>query len=111
MLLYLIEDEDSGYQTGLAETPEGKQVSRLMYVHSVTACEDHHCYIHNTASLHPLSMEPVVWNDQYQTMERVCAHQQLHPDKDNVDYFLQNGGFPYVHTPCDGCCTNEGYKG
>lgn len=107
---YLIEDPETGFFTDLADNPEGPKVSRLNFVHSQMACAYRHCAIHGTASIHPLSMEPLIWDDDYQTVQRLCAHGIKHPDKDNVDYFEEIGGFPYVHNQCDGCCTEEGYK-
>ena len=101
---YLIDDPETGSVTGIAYSPEGPMETRLLYTHRPTACADHYCAIHNRASIHRLSMEPLVWNQQYGCLERMCSHGQLHPDKDNLDYFNTIGGFPYDHDSCDGCC-------
>ena len=110
-LTFLVEDETTGYLTSITYDPYGAPVSRLVGVHSSAACKDHYCAIHNRPSIHPLSMEPLVWNDEYACLERLCSHGYVHPDKDNVDYFEKIGGFPHEHNTCDGCCTEEGYKG
>lgn len=110
-ITYLVDDPDTGYLTGIAFEPYGPKVERLIGVHNPANCLGHHCAIHNRPSIHPLSMEPVIWNQDSLCLERLCSHGYIHPDKDNVDYFETIGGFPYEHTKCDGCCTNEGYKG
>ena len=110
-ITFLVENPDNGFQTGIAYSPDGKRVETLIGVHSPLKCLDHYCAIHNRPSIHPLSMEPLIWNQYYACMERLCVHNQLHPDKDNFDYFETVGGFPYDHDPCDGCCTEEGYRG
>ena len=107
-MYYMVEDPTTGYNTGLAEKKGGKIVTNLIYVHRSEHCAGHHCYIHNTSSVHPLSMEPALWSDEDMYVYRECIHGLAHPDRDNEQYHLSQGSDRVTHE-CDGCCKDGGY--
>lgn len=105
---YLVPDPETGYYTKVSLTPHGESIYTLHYVHSSKQCEGRNCVIHNNPSLHPLTMEPAVWNDEETAVERVCVHGVVHPDVDDLDYRKTVGQYyVYLEHECDGCCGLE----
>ena len=75
----------------------------LVGVHTILVCRNP-CPIHNTASDHNLSKEPLYFDENRGILLRECTHGIKHPDYDSARYYytvnLQNMN---VHV-CDGCC-------
>jgi hypothetical protein len=105
--MYLCEDPKTGYLTMLEESPDSGAVFRLGNTHQPSQCSDHPCVIHNTGSLHPLTMEPAFWNAEQGCIERVCYHGVHHPDRDDEAYYISMGHGSRDHDDCDGCCTGS----
>ena len=106
-VMYLVEAED-GLCRGISSSPEGPIEYHLHNVHSPTLCEERNCAIHNNPSLHPLSMEPLVWDDATAAVKRQCVHGVLHPDPDDLGYRKTIGMYEmYLIHQCDGCCGLE----
>lgn len=75
----------------------------IKYVHSPSQCagRDYGCWIHHPLE-HPLWKAPV-WFEPGRT-SRICPHDQLHPDPQDVAFYHHAAGrMPLVHE-CDGCC-------
>lgn len=103
--VYLIQDEETEAYIGLSNTPDGPIQTFLVGVHKVFVCEDRHCAIHNNPSLHPLSMEPLVWDNNGAAVQRQCVHGVIHPDFDDLEYRKTVGQYYlYLDHDCDGCC-------
>lgn len=99
----------------LIVTTDGAQ---LVQVHERTWCQGHYatgtrsvvdddladpgyrCCVH-APSAHPLRAAPLRWSDGQRVMYRLCVHDVLHPDPD--DLRVRFGFYPREH-PCDGCC-------
>lgn len=101
---YLIQDEKTGYYNKLTDSPDSELYDGFLRTHSPDECSDHPCAIHNTSSIHRLSMAPLFWRDDIKILERICSHGVGHPDKDAADYLTSIGkGAANIHG-CDGCC-------
>lgn len=86
----------------------------LMRVHRLGNCFGQFCCIHKPSD-HPLANAPMIWNEKYRVMLRLCPHQELHPDPDswlyrNASYLLgiHDGPPPPWHACCDEkCCSRD----
>ena len=106
-VLYLIQTE-SGLYNGIASNPEGPAEYHLLNVHNEKLCAPRNCAIHNNPSLHPLTMEPLVWDDEWVAVKRQCVHGLIHPDVDDLGYRKTVGQYyVYLKHDCDGCCGLE----
>ncbi len=105
---YLVFDERTGMYTGLADNPNKGPEARLISVHKLSQCEQRNCAIHDNPSLHPLTMEPLVWDEVYVAVKRQCVHGVIHPDVDDLGYRKTVGQYYlYLEHDCDGCCGLE----
>lgn len=68
------------------------------------ADDDYACCVH-APSAHPLSREPLRFNNLSGVMWRLCAHGELHPDPDDLKIRFR---FDLGVHPCDGCCGGVG---
>lgn len=104
---YLHENDETGYFNVISKNPDEFTYERqgVLRTHSYTDCiGDHHCAIHNNASLHPLAWAPLIWDEDLKTLFRVCEHDHLHPDYDSATWLQSKGDWhKNIHT-CDGCC-------
>ena len=106
-IIYLVQTEDGTY-SGLSYDPDGKPKNRLMGVHKIFQCEERNCAVHDNPSLHPLTMEPLVWDDETAAVKRQCSHGLIHPDVDDMNYRKTVGQYYlYLEHKCDGCCGLE----
>lgn len=76
----------------------------LLRTHARTACEGQVCCVHNPSDHHMVSWDQE-WNIRLHLMQRVCEHDVLHPDPDDLMVRTREPGWPHTwaHT-CDGCC-------
>lgn len=72
----------------------------LLKTHAETVCQGQTCCIHNPSD-HHMSGWDQQWDPQAEVMYRICEHESLHPDPDDI-YVRANRGM--VSHPCDGCC-------
>lgn len=72
--------------------------TELFGVHEADQCLGEFCPIHKPSD-HPLKDAKQRWNRDKARMERICIHDEVHPDPD--DY--KNKALHVVHV-CDGCC-------
>jgi hypothetical protein len=82
---------------------------RLIQVHPEDQCATEHCVIHNPSE-HHMRDWPTFWvqaptRDRRGVMYRICPHEFIHPDPDDLVFqkLIGNQTLP-VHI-CDGCCT------
>jgi hypothetical protein len=106
--LYLVQDPKTGNYDQISTCPDCKPMMRLFNTHNPKLCEGRNCTIHNNPSLHALTMEPLVWDEETAAVKRQCIHGFIHPDIDDLEYRKTVGQYhSYVSHDCDGCCGIE----
>lgn len=104
---YLVQTKFGNYD-GISGDPNTSAEHHLIGVHRAQLCEPRNCAIHNNPSLHPLTMEPLVWNPETSAVQRQCSHKVIHPDVDDLNYRKTVGQYYlYLEHDCDGCCGLE----
>lgn len=82
----------------------------MLQTHPADRCEGGYCVIHNPSD-HPLKDAPLHWDDTLRRTDRVCKHDQHHPDPDHLAHVLnEHGLFEWIvhrYHDCDGCCKAE----
>lgn len=103
--LYLLQDPETEWYTKLSLHKDKMPLYNLMRVHDISLCQPRNCAIHNNPSLHQLTEEPLVWDDDWAAVKRECVHGLVHPDVDDLNYRKTTGQY-HVFLPhnCDGCC-------
>ena len=76
----------------------------ILRTHAATVCAGEICCIHNPSD-HHMSGWDQEWQPRLQMMMRVCDHDQVHPDPD--DLVARRQMTPFSHS-CDGCCDPDG---
>lgn len=80
-------------------------------VHPAETCLLEHCCIHGPSD-HPLNTAPLEWVGGI-GMFRMCKHEILHPDPDDIAFKMATGQWMTVEAitsvhlveeNCDGCC-------
>jgi hypothetical protein len=72
----------------------------LLRTHARTVCEGQVCCVHNPSDHHMVTWDQE-WDPRAEMMNRVCDHDHVHPDPDDMFVRSQLG---MVSHPCDGCC-------
>ena len=98
--------------------PLALQDGRLLQVHNQSDCYGPNCCIHNPSD-HPLRNAPLTWYPGVGMM-RVCEHDYIHPDPDDLAVKLRTHGIidglalleaissvHLVEENCDGCCERK----
>ena len=83
-----------------------KTLYPLYNVHDEMECVGRSCVIHRPSD-HPLNTAPLDWDRSLRRMSRVCPHDYLHPDPDDLWYavtFADKDEATYAVHACDGCC-------
>lgn len=87
----------------------------LLRTHPTSACNGDVCCVHNPSDHHMVNW-PQQWDPRGHMMHRLCEHDLVHPDPDDLRYQLMNSlppqtmtlfpgqGLVTTHFPCDGCC-------
>lgn len=80
----------------------------LLQTHSTWLCAGNTCCIHNPSD-HPLRDAPLLWIDQFRSMDRVCSHGFTHPDPDDFSFKVHTGVSHLLLSvigahDCDHCC-------
>jgi hypothetical protein len=79
----------------------------LANIHTADQCSGQHCCIHHPSG-HHMATWTHRWDSTDKQMWRVCPHQMLHPDPDDLGFHIGRygeweGRVLFTH-PCDGCC-------
>lgn len=82
----------------------------LLATHPADRCEGGYCVIHNPSD-HPLKDAPIHWDEERRRTDRVCRHDQHHPDPDHLAYVADTQGMleylKHKRHDCDGCCRRK----
>lgn len=106
--LYLLQNPETGWYTQLSLYKDKMPLYNLMNVHPIQHCEIRNCAIHNNPSLHQLTEEPLVWDEEWAAVQRECSHGMVHPDMDDLGYRKTVGQYHvFLAHECDGCCGLE----
>ena len=76
----------------------------LLRTHAEVACQGEACCVHNPSDHHMASWD-MFWDSRYSIMMRVCDHDVVHPDPDDLAVRAQRG---MISHSCDGCCHPDG---
>ena len=88
----------------------------LINVHDRQDCIGRSCVIHNPSPHHMRGLD-LLWDNDRGIFERRCPHGTLHPDPDQVIYWMATRTEDWEvawlsRHPCDGCCDkNQFYRG
>lgn len=75
----------------------------LLRTHTENRCQGQVCCVHNPTDHHMVSWEQE-WSPRQEMMYRICDHEMIHPDPDDLQVRNLMG---MVSHPCDGCCNPE----
>lgn len=78
----------------------------LAHIHDEKLCKGRHCVIHNPSDHHMRDL-PLIWDAQETQMMRLCEHDLVHPDPDDIAYWVNIAKQPWkTHHECcaNNCC-------
>ena len=78
----------------------------FLRTHTETVCEGQVCCVHNPSDHHMASWDQF-WDARFGIMMRVCDHDIVHPDPDDLVVRTRDWANMPSHS-CDGCCSPDG---